>query len=167
MPANIIVNLTGGSGNTDPILSLGGVRSTTEVSASSMNNLFSNVQPAERVAGLTDYRAIDLYNSGDATATNVEVWMSVPTSSPDSVLHIGYDAVEGAHTTAWDGETIASSITAPSSPAITFAERTDGARLSLPDIPAAQAVRVWFKRIISPGAANTANDTGTFTRRYA
>lgn len=167
MAATLVYRLTGGSANSDPDSSLGGVMSSEALAETALNNLFDDVEPSESSAGDTEYRALDVYNSGDATAESVAIYMSTATSSSDSVLHIGHDATNNPHTTAWDGETIANESTAPASPTITFAERTSGSKLSLPNIPSGQAARVWFKRIISASAGNTANDLGTLAVDYA
>lgn len=167
MAASLQFRLTGGAGNSDPDAALGGVMSANQLSDTAMNNLFDNVSPDEASSGDTEYRAIDVYNSGDAAATNVELYMATETSSPDTAIDMGHDATNNPHTSAWAGETIANESTAPASPVITFGHRVTGARLSLPDIPAGQAARVWMKRVVSPGAGNTSNDLGTIRVEYA
>jgi hypothetical protein len=159
--------LTGGASNSDPDASLGGVMSSNELSGTALNNLFDNVDPDEASAGDTEYRAIDIYNSGDATATSVEMYMSTETSSSDTQLDMGHDATNDPHISSWDGETIANESTAPASPAISFAHRTTGSRLSLPNIPASQACRVFVKRVVSASAGNTSEDLGTIRVDYA
>lgn len=170
MAAILEMRLTGGSTNTDPNASLGGVMSNTEVDgANPMNNLFDNVSPDEASAGDTEYRAIDLYNSGDATATNVAIYMDPETSSPDTQLDIGYDSVNSPHAPDENLPSIPDEDTEPTDGTnpISFGHYTAANKLSLPDIPAGQAVRVWFKRIVSAGAGNTNNDQGTIKVEYA
>ena len=167
MAADLELRLTGGAANSDPDASLGGVMSANEVSATAMNNLFDNVDPDEASAGDTEYRAIDVYNAGDAAATSVTVHMSTETSSTDTALDLGHDATNNPHTSAWDGETIADEDTAPASPVITFGHHLTGNKLSLPDIPVGEACRVWLKRIVDSSAVNTSNDQGTFRAEYA
>jgi hypothetical protein len=168
MAATLVFRLTGGASNSTPGSSLGGIMSDNAVSGTALNNLFDDVTPAERVAGIAkEYRAIDVYNSGDATAESVALYMSTPTSSTGTVLHLGYDVTNNDHIAGWDGETIGSDTTDPASPVISFDERTSSEKLTLPDIPASKAVRVWVKRIVTAGVTNTANDTGTLAVDYA
>ena len=167
MPAALQLRLTGGASNNDPASSLGGVMSSNQVSAVAMNNLFDNVDPDEASAGDVEYRAIDLYNAGDAAATNVSIHMSTETSSTDTAIDLGHDATNNPHTAAWNGETIADEDTAPASPAITFGHHVAANKLSLPDIPVGQAARVWLRRTVSAAAGNTSNDQGTFRAEFA
>lgn len=139
----------------------------TETTEITLNNLFDNVDPGEASAGDTEYRAIDVYNAGDAAATSVSVHMSTETSSPDTALDLGHDATNDPHTSAWAGETIADEDTAPASPVITFGHHLSANKLSLPDIPVGHACRVWLKRVVSAAAGNTSNDQGTFRAEYA
>jgi len=60
MAATLEFRLTGGSSNSDPDQSLGGVTSSNEISSTAMNNLFDNVTPTEASSGDVEYRAIDI-----------------------------------------------------------------------------------------------------------
>lgn len=167
MASNLVFRLTGGASNSDPNASLGGVMSSNAISGTALNNLFDNVTPAEASAGATEYRMIDVYNSGDAAAESVELYCSSNTTSTSSTLHLGYDATANSHAAGTSLETLANETTAPASPVITFADRTSGSKLALPNIAASQAVRVCVKRIITAGATNTANDTATLAVDFA
>ena len=160
MPSALIWRLTGGASNSDPNASLGGARSSNAISGTAMNNLFDNVTAAEATAGDSEYRALDLYNSGDAASSGTELYMSTPTSSPSTELQFGLEASPINSTTS-----IANESTAPA--AVSFANYTTGSRLTIPTIAAGSACRVWFKRVVSAGAPNTASDSGTFTVEYA
>jgi len=176
MAADLNFRLTGGSSNSDPDSSIGGVMSSVNVSSSPMNNLFDDITAAEAAqsVGYEDYRAIDIYNSGDATAESVSIWVSSPTVSEDSHLEIGYDTSSkdgsnsGAtsHTASWNGEVL-SSVLEPTSPSISFSTRYSGSELALPDIPTSEAIRVWIKRVIDSGAGNLANDLASIKIKYA
>jgi len=159
--------LTGGSANSDPDSSLGGRMSSVELSNTAMNNLFDNVSPSEAQAGDTEYRMIDVYNSGDATAETVEIYVSSPTTSPSSTIHLGYDATNNSHDPNADLQTLSDESTAPTSPAMTIGEHIEASKLALPDINVGESVRVCVKRIISASATNTANDSGTIAVQYA
>lgn len=88
MPAQIQLRLTGGAANADPDASLGGVMSSEQLSATALNNLFDNVSPGESEDGDTEYRAIDLYNVGDATACSIQIFTG-PTWRPNRVYTEG------------------------------------------------------------------------------
>jgi hypothetical protein len=139
---------------------LGGAATVTQVSATAMNNIFDDVSAAEAAAGDTEYRAIDVYNDGASAVTGVDIYMSIATSSADSQLDMGAEAAPLNSTTS-----IANESTAPVG--VTFANRTSGAPLSLPDIPAGEYARVWLRRAISAAATNTSNDQGTIEVVYA
>lgn len=158
MAAALQWNLTGGASNSDPDASLGGVSSSEEVSATALNNLFDNVSPAESTAGDVEYRAIDLVNSGDATGTVIEIWISTPTLSTDSECEIALDA---------GTQSVANEDTAPSAPALSFSRPLVGTKLSISDIVAAGTQRVWIKRTITAPALNYAHDTLQLTVQFA
>lgn len=161
MAATLVLRLTGGASNSDPNASLGGVRSSNAISATAMNNLFDNVSPDEASAGDTEYRALDLYNSGDATATNVVMFFDPNSSSADTALTVATEASPIDSTTS-----IADESTAPAgSP--TYTAPTSGAKKSLPDIAAGSACRLWLKRVVTAAAGNTSNDAATMKWEYA
>jgi hypothetical protein len=161
MAASLVLHLTGGSANSDPNASLGGVRSTTVLSATALNNLFDNVDPNEAVAGDVEYRAVDLYNAGNATAVSVALFFDPNTSSADTTLAVATEAIPIDSSLA-----IADESTAPAG-GLTFTEPTSAAKKSLPDIPQAQGCRLWVRRTVNAAAANTANDTATVKWEYA
>jgi len=168
MASTLVLRLTNAATQSTPGISLGGIMSANEVSSTALNNIYDDVSPAERISGIPkEYRAIDVYNSGDATAEAVQIYMSVDTASTYTVLHIGHDATNNPHVAGWNGELLSTDTTDPASPVITFAERTSTSKLALPNIPAGSACRVFFKRIVTANAVNMANDLGTVTVEYA
>ena len=179
MAATLEFRLTGGSTNSDPNASLGGVMSSTSIDSSTvMNNLFDNVNPEEASNGDTEYRAIDIYNSGDASGEVVEMWIDQETSSADTHLEIAYDttAKDGSdvdsecHTASWSGEAVADEDTAPSNANSGFTQHLSGSKLAMPasqKIPPSEAVRVWVRRVVQSEATNTPSDTGTLAVQYA
>lgn len=156
MSATLQLRLTGGASNSDPDASLGGVMSSSQLSATAMNNLFDDVDNAERVAGDVEYRAIDIYNAGDAAATVVKAFMDAITSNADTDLAFGLDS---------GTQSIADEDTAPTS--VTFANYTSASKLSISDIAAGSAQRLWIRRTVGAGAANDNNDLGTINVEYA
>lgn len=159
MAASLQLRLTGGASNSDPNASLGGVMSSNQVSATALNNLFDNVSPAEASAGDTEYRAFDIYNNGDATATSITLWFDTQTPSTSTVVACGVDATAT--------QTLAGEGSAPSSPTVTFTEPTSGSPLSLTDIAASAARRIFVRRTVTAGAGNLANDQFGITIQYA
>ena len=160
MAALLKMHLTGGASNADPTLALGGVSSSVELSATALNNLFDNVSADEASAGDTEYRAIDVKNSGDASAVGTQIYMNPDTTSTSTELDFGIEASPLGSTLS-----IANESTAPA--AVTFSHYNTGTRLSLPDIAAAAYCRVWIRRVVSAAAPNLATDTGTLNVDYA
>ena len=160
MAATLAFQLSGGASNADPNLSLGGVHSSVALSATAMNNLFDDVAAGEASAGDTEYRAIDITNTGDATSAVTKIFMDPETSSTSTQLDMGIEASPLGSTLS-----IANESTAPAG--VTFAHYNSGSKLSLPDIAAAAYCRVWVRRVVSAAAPNTSNDTGTLNVEYA
>ena len=79
MAATLAFQLSGGASNSDPNASLGGTHSSVALSGTAMNNLFDDVSSGEASAGDTEYRAIDITNTGDATGTVVKIFMDPDT----------------------------------------------------------------------------------------
>ncbi len=139
---------------------LGGAATAVQVPTVAMNNIFDNVSPAEAENGSIDYRAIDVFNDSASDVTGVKIYMSVETSSADSEMDMGAEASALNATTGIVDET-----TAP--PGVTFAHHLESSSLALPDIPAGEYARVWLRRTINAGAANTSSDQGTIEVVYA
>lgn len=139
---------------------LGGAATLTQVSGTALNNLFDDVDATEASTGDSEYRAVDVYNDGASTVTGVEIYMSTATSSSDSQLDMGAEASPVGSTLSVTDES-----TAPS--AVSFANRTSGSPLALPNIASGSYARVWLRRVIDAGAVNTSNDQGTIEVVYA
>lgn len=160
MAATLAFHLTGGASNADPNLSLGGVHSSVALSATAMNNLFDDVAAGEASAGDTEYRAIDITNTGDATSAVTKIYMDPDTSSPGTQLDMGIEASPLGSTLS-----IADESTAPAG--VTFANYTTASKLALPDIAAAAYCRVWVRRVVGADTGNTSNDAGTLQVEFA
>ena len=158
MAATLQFRLTGGASNSDPNASLGGVASTTQLSGTPLNNLFDNVLAAEAAAGRIEYRAISLHNAGDAAATLVKIWIDTDTTSASTEIDIALDA---------GTQSIVDESTAPSSPALSFSHPAVGSKLSISDIAAAGAQRVWIRRTVTAAAGNLSNDAAILKVEYA
>ena len=156
---DILLRLSGGSGNTDPNLALGGVMSTTTVvTDNTSNNLFDKVTGTENTAGDTEYRGVYILNNhGSLPLQNAIVWIDSETSHAGVNVQIAL-AGEGVNATM---ETVANENTAPAGE--TFTESaTEGAALSLGSISSGQRYGVWLKRVVTAATAAAINDY-TFT----
>jgi hypothetical protein len=152
--ADIQLRLSGGGGNTDPNASLGGAKSSTQMTAASLHNMFDVVSGAESTSGDTEYRCVYIHNNhGTLTLQNAVVWIETQTPSASSSIEIAL-AGEGVNGTA---ETVANENTAPSGETFS-APANKGAGLTIGDIPAGQHMAVWVKRIISASAVFYTSD---------
>ncbi len=157
---DIQYRLSGGASNTDVNASLGGAKSSTNVDTG-LHNLFDVVGSAEATAGDTEYRCVYVHNNhGTLTMQSAKIWISSNTPSTDTSVEIalGSSAVNGTE------QTVANENTAPTG--VTFsAPASEGAALSIGDIPAGQHKAVWIKRIVNAGAAAYNSDGCTLTTK--
>lgn len=153
---DILLKLSGGSTNTDPNLSLGGGISTTSIVDNTLHNLFDKVTGAESTAGDTEYRGFYVLNNhGSLTLESAKIWIDSETVHTDENVRIGLD-LAGLNATM---DTIPDENTAPS-PAVTFSEAaTEGAALSLGNIPFGQYYGIWLERISTAGVLAKNNYT--------
>ena len=155
--SDIKIFLSGGSGNTDPNASLGGVKSSTEVTDNTLNNLFDDVSGTESNAGDTEYRCVYVYNNhGTLSMQNTHVYISSNTSSADTTFDIAL-AGEGVNATA---ETVVNENTAPVGESFS-APTTYAAGLDMGTIAAGQRYGLWIRRTVTAGAAADNADTAT------
>jgi hypothetical protein len=160
--------LSGGASNSDPALSLGGLRSSTAITSDQLNNLFDDVTGDEAATGQTEYRCV-YYRNEDADAggaVDPTAWISeqphaylTPFAATGETLEIGLD-LAGKNATA---DTIAAGgLTAPD-PAVTFDDpATKGAGLVFPSGPYAENdyCALWIKRITPSSQAYSAGTKG-------
>lgn len=152
---DIQYRLSGGAANSNPLTSLGGVKSSVQVGS----NFFDDVPSAEAAAGSVEYRCFYIHNA-HATESYLDpckVWISANTPSATTNIEIGL-GTSGLNATE---QTVASETTAPvgvafSSPA-SFA-----AGLSLGTIPAGQHYAIWVKRTVNAGTSAVV-DTATLS----
>ena len=157
---DIQYRLSGGASNADVNASLGGAKSSTAV-GTGLHNLFDVVGSAEAAAGDTEYRCVYVHNNhGTLTMQSAKIWISSNTPSTDTSVEIalGSSAVNGTETS------VANENTAPSGPTFS-APASEGAALSIGDIPAGQHKAVWIKRIVNTGAAAYNSDGCTLTTK--
>lgn len=149
--------LSGGAGNTDVNASLGGAKSSTEITTATLHNLFDQVSSAESSAGDTEYRCIYVENThGTLTLQNAAAYISSNTPSGDTTLDIGLGTA-GIDT---QEQTVADESTAPSG--VTFsAPATLGAGLSIGNLAAGSYMAIWLRRTVNSSAAAYSNDGAT------
>ena len=149
MAADLIYKLTGGASQADPDLSLGGTGSSVTLSSTALNNLFDNVTPPELVgSAYTNYRAIDIYNDGDAEARNVEFYLT-DTPNAESIIAIWYESSPGQSIVDEDTEPLGATWTTP----------LVGSKQATAEIAAAGRARIWVRRIVDQDADNLNQDT--------
>jgi hypothetical protein len=153
--ADIDFRLSGGAANSDVNASLGGAKSSTEVTDASLHNLFDQVSSAESAAGDTEYRCIYVHNAhASLSLQNAVIWIQTQTPSADTSVEIavGSAAINGTE------QTVANESTAPTG--VTFGTpANEGAAQALGTIPAGQHKAVWIKRIVNAAAAAANSDS--------
>ena len=149
---DIKYRLSGGAANTDPALSLGGAKSSTDAGS----NLLDTVSSVEAAAGDVEYRCEYVHNNhGTLTLEGAKLWVQANTPSADTTIEVGL----GTSAVNATEQTVANEGVAPSG--VTFSAAADEAgAISLGDIPAGQHRAVWIKRTITAGAA-ASSDTAT------
>jgi hypothetical protein len=151
--SDIKYRLSGGASNSDPLLSLGGAKSSVDAPL----NLFDDVSSAEALAGDVEYRCFYIHNNhGTLTLQNAFVWIqsNTPSNDTDVAIGLGTSALNGTE------QTIANENTAPSGVSFS-APTTKGAGIGLGSIPAGQHRAVWVRRNVNSNAQAYNNDTGT------
>lgn len=128
--------LSGGAANADPRLSIGGAKSSVEVSATALNNLFDDVTGTEATAGVTRYRVIYVQNkSADAAGWPTPVaWIGYQPRDPNSPYTADGETYAFAFAAAKNAAVaaLADENTAPSGPTFSTAA-SKGAGVALPD----------------------------------
>lgn len=153
--ADIDFFLSGGAANADPNASIGGIKSSTEITDATLHNLFDLVSSAESEAGDTEYRCFYIHNShASLTLQNAVCWIQTQTPSGDTSVEIGKGAAAvNATETATADES-----TAPAG--VSFAAHAnEGAAIAIGDIPAGQHQAIWVKRIVGAAAAAYTGDS--------
>ena len=157
--ANLVWYLSGGSGNSSPVASLGGAISSTAWSTTTaLDDLFPDVTGAQAAAGVTQYLCLYMKN----TDTNANGLLSgavyfltqvTPADANDKIaVALGTAAKNGTE------QTVANITTAPS--AVTWIDASTaisvatGATLPTP-MSTNDYQSVWFRRTIGAGATAT------------
>ena len=150
---DIQYRLSGGSSNSDPAASLGGVKSSTAAS-----NYFDDVSSAEASAGDTEYRCVYVHNNhGTLSLIGAKVFIqtNTPSSDTDVAIGLGSSAINGTE------QTDADESTAPTGVSFS-APTTFAGGLAIGDLAAGAHKAVWVRRTVNAGAAAYAD---SFTLR--
>lgn len=149
--AEIIYYYTGTGSQAAPGGSLGGSITANEC-GTSINHLFDNVSPTEASAGDIEYRAISVKNTNGAdTLYDAYLWISLETVSAGTTIAIAYDST--------GTQSVGNESTAPSG--LSFSTPLSKATgISLGDMAAGVAKRIWVRRTVTAGAV-AASDNGT------
>ena len=158
--AELKMYLTGGAGNSNPNLSLGGVISSTEVTDNTANNLWDDVSGDEALAGDVEYRCICVKNTNSSlTLTSSKFWILSNTTGGDSIK-VGLD-LAGLNATP---DTVGDENTAPS-PAVTFVTAVDKANgLNTGNVPNGQYYGIWIERTV--GSSTGVFDNSTYQLKW-
>lgn len=141
---DIEYRLSGGSGNTDPDLALGGAKSSTVVPA----DQFDDVSSGEAAAGDIEYRCFYIHNAhATLTYQSAVLWIqtNTPGTSTTVAVGVGTSAVNGTE------QTIANESTAPTGVTLSSTPVDEATSIALGDIPAGQHKAVWIRRTVTAG----------------
>lgn len=163
-----------GGAQSDPALSLGSFRGSTEPTSGSDNALFDDVSGAESSAGDTEYRCLCFKNThGSLSLTTAKVYVSADDANASTAYDIAVERPATAGLTNGAAQSVANESTAPTvnttghngvgsgisnwsastaansyANGISVAQGSAGADLAPGDI-----IFVWIKRVISASAA--------------
>jgi len=144
--------LSGGGANSDPTLSIGGAKSSVQVSATELDSVFDDTTGDEAASGYTDYRLLYVQNDGDGDWVGPVGWFAFQPRNPASPYTVNGDTISAAMADAGKNaaETaISDDHTAPAS--VSFADpstKGTGVALPSPDYAAGDYVGVWFRRVV-------------------
>lgn len=151
--SDIQLRLSGGALNSNPLLSLGGAKSSVQVT---LATLFDSVADTESTAGRSEVRCVYLHNAHATIAwEDVVAWLTANTANSATNIQIGLgsSAANGVEQTVGAEQSTPVSVTFSSPSA-----KVDG--LAVGDIPAGQHRALWFRRIVTAGSG-ASTDTAT------
>jgi hypothetical protein len=143
-PEEIQYLLSGGPTNANPLLSLGGAKSTTPVTG-----LFSDITAAEAAVGISKYRCVYVQNDSaeDLTLEAAVAYFanSVAVANVSFAMALGMSAVNGVE------QAVSADSTAPVGPAFAAAASRETG-IALGSIPAGQSRALWVRLSVTAGA---------------
>ena len=153
----IQLHLSGGSNNTDPKGALGGVRSSSQITSDTLENLFDDITRTETLTGKTEFRCFYVYNPSGNPFTNSRV--RIKTHPATSNVFIGAD-LSGKGDGQLNGvaTTIATEDATPTG-VIFYGESEDRVEIPCGLLEAGESHAVWLKRTAEAGSAQTISFT--------
>lgn len=144
---------SGGAANADPNASLGGAKSSVEITDATLQNLFDNVSSAEAAAGNTNYRCLYVQNTNgvDTLTAALTFFAAIPAVTG---IAMGLDPA-GINGTA---TTIATEDDAPAGVSFTTPQDA-GSALPIGNLTAGDFQAIWLRRIVAPGASSNPLDS--------
>jgi len=151
----LVLQLSGGAGNTNPDFSLGGVVSGTVVVDSVDNNLYDDVNRKDVLVGKTEYRCFYIKNTSATPVHGATITLDeFPTKS---LVTVGLDpAGSGDGTATGVAQVVILEDSTPSG--VTFEEAgpnreglTKDMKLPLPTLKQNEMQAIWIKRIAESG----------------
>jgi len=138
----------------DPLKSIGGYKSISQVPNSSLNQLFSSVSYFAQRDGLYSCRGLVLVNEGTAI-TNLRAYFVYPDAVNCSKLLIGIEALSANITI----QRLARTDALPNG--VTFYEPTiDNKYLLISSLPANAAIGIWIQReVLTPNPTDAISST--------
>ncbi len=157
----IQLHISGGTGNAAVYGSLGGKRSSIQVTNNELENIFDNISRQEALIGKTEYRCLYVYNPSGSALTNVRIIISQHPSVSNISLGIDSAGV-GNGTSTGIATSIASEDTIPSG--VTFyGESEDYYEVALGTLKAGEGIAFWLKRQAETSSAQVISWTLTIT----
>ena len=148
--SDIKFRLSGGAANSDVNASLGGAKSSTEITTNIIDNLFDSVSGTESAAGDIEYRCIYFHNGhGSLTAQNSKVYLTSNTTSANDTL----DLAAGSAAINATEQTVADETTAPTGVSWVTNATSYATGVSLGNIPFGQHKAIWIRRTVDAGAS--------------
>jgi hypothetical protein len=145
---DIHYRLSGGAANSDPLLSLGGAKSSVQVTT---GTLFDDVSGAQSALGLVEYRCVYIHNNhGSLTLTAPKIYVQTNTPTADTTIDL---ALGTSATNAQEQGPLATEETAPSGVSWVTNATNYATGIALSDIPFGQHRAVWLRRTVNAGAA--------------
>lgn len=153
-PNDIRFFYSGGSTNEDPLASLGGQISSTQVINSSQENVFNNVTLIEADNGMTDYRCVYVKNIGAELWRTTVIWREESTQSGFDGVFIGLGSaiIDGTE------QLVQDRFTAPLNVNFASPDSKESA-LQIGDLAPGSFKAIWIKRVVQPLARTFKNNT--------
>jgi hypothetical protein len=162
--SDIEFRLSGGSSNSDPNASIGGIMSSTEIVDDTVANLFDNVTGGEAASGSVEYRCFYIVNThGTDSLSGVKLWIESNTPSADTVIDIALDPAgigDGASTGVAVTPSPLDELTAPGGVSFELSPLPvdESTAIEIGDLDAGEAQAVWVRRTVSASASPVSND---------